>query len=540
MRKFNRIAATVVSAIALMGATTQVAQAATADNGDGEFHFTLKTHSYDYAAAKFSIENSNVVKVNGADQVSWEAETSTATISPRAIQRAPRLHTTCTSSNRTTQSQQIWRASHHHTVVVVMPGSCLWNRGKHDHIMMGFPWKVTTPAVLVGDSHHRYRHGFSLVLHQSQVQPGEKVVGKVKLLGKTWLIVRKCRNFIGGPVDVYVPSAVQVHYASDIKRHGDAVATTDTTVHATFGVTCPNGAYFNVDATGHAAGTASAAIDYTDRTRISVLNAHSVSLTSDSHADGEVKSVSDAQLSIEVSGSCGTSTPPTNPPAASASADVCTTAGGTAPNTIQVSGKNNDDVTRDLVYSLSGPTTTQPVTKSVGSGQTATVPFSGLALGNYTYTVTVTDTGKSDSGSVSLQPCPAPTMTLSLDRPNDVDQSVATPGQPIDWSFTEDDGHAVAPTGAGNVTYSVSSDVGTVKFITANSPCATNGLNSNVVKTMTKPSGTYDLPLCYIASTEDAASYGGSDTITLTAVFAGKTYTVSKTITVNPTPTIPG
>jgi len=45
--------------------------------------------------------------------------------------------------------------------------------------------------------------------------------------------------------------------------------------------------------------------------------------------------------------------------------------------------------------------------------------------------------------------------------------------------------------------------------------------------------------LCYIASTENPASYGGSDTITLTSVFAGKTYQDSKSITVNPTPTIP-
>jgi hypothetical protein len=46
--------------------------------------------------------------------------------------------------------------------------------------------------------------------------------------------------------------------------------------------------------------------------------------------------------------------------------------------------------------------------------------------------------------------------------------------------------------------------------------------------------------LCYIASTEDPASYGGTDTITLTSVFAGKTYQASQPITINPTPVIPG
>lgn len=134
-----------------------------------------------------------------------------------------------------------------------------------------------------------------------------------------------------------------------------------------------------------------------------------------------------------------------------------------------------------------------------------------------------------------------PTMTLSLDRPNDVDQSVSHPetGEPTDWSFTKDTGHAVAPSGAGNVTYTVSADVGTVKFVTENSPCEINGLRDNVVKTLTKASGTYDIPICYIASTEDPASYGGFDTITLSAVFAGKIYTVTQRITINPTPVIP-
>jgi hypothetical protein len=132
-----------------------------------------------------------------------------------------------------------------------------------------------------------------------------------------------------------------------------------------------------------------------------------------------------------------------------------------------------------------------------------------------------------------------PTMTLSLDRPNDLDQSVASPGEPIDWSFTPTYGHAVAPTGAGDVTFTVGAEFGSVKFITANSPCAQQGLRDNVVTTITKPSGTYDLGLCYIASTEDPANYGGTDHITLTAVFAGRTYTVTQPLTVNPTPVIP-
>jgi hypothetical protein len=135
----------------------------------------------------------------------------------------------------------------------------------------------------------------------------------------------------------------------------------------------------------------------------------------------------------------------------------------------------------------------------------------------------------------------ASTVTLSLDRPNDVDQSIAHPGGTTDWSFTPDTGHAVAAAGAGNVTYTISADYGTAKFITANSPCATNGLHNNVVQTLTLPSGTYNLQICYIASTENppnGVSY--VDTITLTAVLGGQTTQVSQPITVNATPGIPG
>jgi hypothetical protein len=415
-----------------------------ASAAEGDFHFTVVTAAYDYDAAQFSLEDHGITKVNGADQVSWEAENATGTISGKRIKAAPRIHTRCTSSNRLTQSQQIWRMTHS-TIVIILPGSCLWNRGKHDNIMMGFPMNVNTPVILIGDSHHRYRHGFSLVRNTSQVAAGEHVIGKVKVMSKVWLIVVKCRNFIGGPVNVYVPSVVQVHYASDIQRSGTAVAKTGVHTDVEFGVTCPNGAYFKVNSGGFAYGYASTSISFTERTRASVLVGKTPGLTIDSQVNGQASAVSAAQLSLDVSGNCGSNPPP-----------------------------------------------------------------------------------------------PAPTMTLSLDRPNDLDQSIAAPGQPIDWSYTPTMGHSVAPDGAGNVTYTVQAVYGSVKFITPDSPCDTNGLRNNVVTTLTEPSGTYDIALCYIASTEDPASYGGTDTITLTSVFAGKTYQASQPITINPTPVIPG
>lgn len=442
MKNIKRFSFVLTILSVVLGVLSVTAPAANAD-GDGDFHFTVVSAAYDYAEAEFSIDNETRLTVNGATQLTWWAPDHNVKASPKAIKKAPYIKVKYTKCAK--QSKSIAKQAGGASIVVAKVGSVICNTGKNGNIVGGFKWKVSKgPAVLKWNPRLKlYEHLFNLIVPKN-LRAGDEVVGYMKFRGKRVAIVKLCRNRMGGHVDVMYPGVVQIRYEQDVQKSGVAKAKTRVYTDVEFGVTCPNGAYFKVKAGASAYGYAQAGITFTERTRATVLGAKKASLTSESHADGRVSAVSAAQLSLDVSGNCGSNPPP-----------------------------------------------------------------------------------------------PQPTMTLSLDKPNDLDQSVATPGEPIDWSFTQTYGHAVAPTGEGDVTYKVSAEYGFVKFITANSPCETNGLRDNVVTTITKPSGTYDLALCYIASTENPASYGGSDTITLSAVFAGKTYTDSKSITVNPTPTIP-
>ncbi len=418
MKNIKRFSFVLTILSVVLGVLSVTAPAANAD-GDGDFHFTVVSAAYDYDAAEFSIDNETRLTVNGATQLTWWYPNHNIKVSMKAVKKAPHIKVRYAPCSR--QSKSIAKQAHGASIVVAKPGSVICNTGKNGNIVGGFKWTVKRPAVLKWNKQLRlYQHVYNIV--------GGK-------------LVKTCGNRMGGHVDVMYPSVVQIRYEQDVQKSGVAKAKTKVYTDVEFGVTCPNGAYFKVKAGASAYGYAQAGITFTERTRATVLGAKKASLTSESHADGQVSAVSAARLSLDVSGNCGSN--------------------------------------------------------------------------------------------------PQPTMTLSLDKPNDLDQSVATPGEPIDWSFTKTYGHAVAPTGAGDVTYKVEAEYGFVKFVTPNSPCETNGLRDNVVTTITKPSGTYDLELCYIASTENPASYGGSDTITLTSVFAGKTYQDSKSITVNPTPTIP-
>ena len=440
-----------------------------------DFHFTVVATDYSHGEASFSLENEQIIKVNGSDQVSWEVENSTATISAKRVKAAPRIRTSCTNANRTTQSQQIWRKTHHASVVVVLPGSCLWNRGKHDNIMMGFKWDVKTPAVLVGDRNHRYRHGFSLVRSRSQVAPDEKVVGKVTMLGRTWLIVRKCRNFIGGPVDVYVPSAVQLHYASDIKKHAKAVAKSRVEGTVTFNITCPNGANFNTTVSTWAYGYGYAEINYTERTRDSVIYAHKAQMRIDSSANGEVEATSSAGSKIDVSGSCGENPPAYETPSVDVTPVACVNPGTTRDVTITVSNPNAIDDTAKVTYRG------QVYTKAVAAHGQVTFTFPNQGAGTYSGTALLVTADKSKSFTVTVEECPvSPPAITEITTVNDVVEynartinviGTGTPGETVVLFATAKHGGSITAGTNQNVTVDASGNwSATVEYTAGESP----------------------------------------------------------------------
>lgn len=209
----------------------------------------------------------------------------------------------------------------------------------------------------------------------------------------------------------------------------------------------------------------------------------------------------------------------------SAQAKACVAEGGKT-GVIEVSGKNPNNQAAPGTVTVNGQTQSFA---SIAAGSTVSASFSGFAPGNYSGTFSLgAPINLSTDFTVTVLKCdtpPAPTMVLTIDKMNDIDQSVVPSSGPIEWSWTDLQAHVTAPTGAGNVTYTVDSGYGTTKFI------------STGAKSLTQASGTYDLDLRYTAPTEVPA--GGYDTITITAVFGGKTYSASTQIKINPTPTIP-
>jgi hypothetical protein len=517
-----------------------LAFAAPAANADTNgFQFTILSSSHGVPTVSTTLSNTQDALVGGATQMLWEDQNFNGHLTPANVKSAfaKRIKVIATGAN---SSQVIYRMSHHRKEVVVKPGSKLRNTGLHNHISGGFVWTTGLAVLRYDAASHQYRHAANLLtnaqLQQVRVQNPHKVfkvVGRVKLGHKVYNIVVWCGNFIGGNVVMFT-HVVQVPLIEDLLLQSNAESVAAAKVTFNFQVSCPsNGANFTAEGYAWAYGRASSQITYTQRTRATVING--LETTAKQSLSINQSTEADAEASVTVSGSCGSTT--YQPPTASGNAKSCVktgqqdgviTASGTNPNSVAASGT--------LIVGGQSHSFT-----SVGAGQTVNWDFSGFAPGDYQGSFTLgSPVNMSASFTVHVAECPTPTMLLSLDRPNDLDQSIAHPGGSIDWSYTPTMGHSVAPDGAGNVTYTVQAVYGSVKFITANSPCDTNGLRNNVVTTLTEPSGTYDIALCYIASTEDPASYGGTDTITLTSVFAGKTYQASQPITINPTPVIPG
>lgn len=287
----------------LAGLSLLTASPASADD-DGDFNVTLLMTDFASAHEEVTLKNKTRITVNGgATQVTWENSNHGLRVSNRELRNAQWIRTECTKRNRFTQSQQIFRMTGGDRVVIVKPGSCLWNRGRHDNIMVGFDWHPNHPAVLVGKD-RRYRHAFTLK-QKRNVQHGDDVVRKLQLRGKTFYLIRTCANFIGGPVDKFVPAVVQIRYEEDVEYEGDVEATAEVGGTATFHVTCPNGAEFNVEAQASASASASAHVSFTERTRVSVIDAYRASLLHQSRLDAELDATAKARLKITISGTCG-------------------------------------------------------------------------------------------------------------------------------------------------------------------------------------------------------------------------------------------
>lgn len=402
MKKFRKfVTAIAVTTGLTFGSTVLAAPAANAE----DFNFTVTATSFDRAEQSATIKSQKRLTINGAQQVTWENSNHGVTVTAAQIKSAPKITTSCTSSNRLTQSKQIFNKTHGARVVVVKAGSCVWNRGMRDQHRVGFKYKVTTPIVLRVDSSHRYRHSHTLKV-KSKLLSSDTIVGKVYVLGAWRYIVKSCLNFIGGPVDVVAPAVIQVRYAKDVKYSGELEVKSAVKADVTFNITCPNGANFNTTIEASAYGYARDEISFTERTRVSVVAAKRVTLNDSSWLHAEQEAVSEAKIKITVQGSCGDTPPPTyTAPSVSANASACVEP-GQATGIVTVTATNNNDVAVPATYSFPGK---PDQAASFSSNQTIAKQFTGLAPGTYTGTVSFgTPVNKTAQYNVTVLECAAP------------------------------------------------------------------------------------------------------------------------------------
>lgn len=252
---------------------------------------TISITSSATATATSQVDSVVRALVAGATQVTWENPNHTVKVTMAQVRKAPHIVTSCTAANRRTQSQDIYRRTRGASVVVVMPGSCLWNRGMKDRIRVGFKWRPKVPAVLKLTSGHRYRHVFNVV--------GSR-------------LVKTCANYIGGPVDVYVPHVVQVQYAADVLVDITVSAHADATATANGSLVCPSGTL-----TGSASATAVANARETIRVKASMRLSASQALRIKLEQQVKIKASADAKASAEakITLTCSEAPPPPAPKA---------------------------------------------------------------------------------------------------------------------------------------------------------------------------------------------------------------------------------
>lgn len=290
--KAVRRAAVTFTGLAL-AASTGLIMAAPSNAADGDFKFTVVAKDLSYGEASFSIKDRERLTVNGATQLTWWHPNHNVKVTKASLKKAPRLTIKYKACSK--QSKSIAKQARGESIVIAKPGSVICNTGKNGNIVGGFKWTVKVPAVLKWNKRLKlYEHVYNIVN------------------GK---LVKTCRNRMGGHVDVMYPSVVQVQYEQDVKESATADASAEVGGTVTFKVTCPSGAWFNTTVTTKAEANASAEIEFTQRTLVSVLAAKEVELRHDLRADGDVDAVAKAETKIEVEGNCGSTPPPATPKA---------------------------------------------------------------------------------------------------------------------------------------------------------------------------------------------------------------------------------
>ena len=110
---------------------------------------TVESVSYSTDSATANVTKESRAVINGASQVTWEVPNHNWKITATQIKRAPKISTSCTSSNRFTQSKQIWNKTHRAIVVV----------GHHRHLQMrNFSMlSIHRTVDVIGEGHHHRR-----------------------------------------------------------------------------------------------------------------------------------------------------------------------------------------------------------------------------------------------------------------------------------------------------------------------------------------------------------------------------------------------
>lgn len=383
-----------ITAIAVMlGLATFMAPAASADTS-----ITVESVSYSNDSASANVTKEERALINGVPQVTWENSNHGVKVTATQVKRAPKITTSCTSSNRLTQSQQIYNKTHGARVVVVKSGSCLWNRGMRDQIRVGFKYNVTTPVVLSLDSNRRYRHSFTL---KTKLQPGDSSIGKVYVLGATRYIVKSCWNFIGGPVDVVVPQVVQVRYTSDVLVDITVEANASVKAKVEASLQCESGTLYGyAEASGSA--TASASIRVKSSLKVTATNAKKIELLNQVKASARAKAEASAKAKITLTCS---DTPTYVAPSVSANAQACVEP-GQATGIVTITATNNNNVAVPATYAFPGKS---DQTATIAANATVAKQFTGIAPGSYTGTVSFgAPVNKTAQFNVTVEECVAP------------------------------------------------------------------------------------------------------------------------------------
>ena len=369
---------------------------------------TIESVSYSNDSASANVTKEERALISGATQVTWENPNHNLKVTAAQIKRAPKIKTGCSSSNRYTQSKQIWNKTHR-GIVIVKPGSCLWNRGRLGNILAGFKYYPKVPIVLMMDAKHRYRHSHTLKT-KSQLAAGDTVVGKVYVMGAWRYIVKSCLNYIGGPVNTTVIQVVQIRYESDVQLDIAIEANASVKAKVEASLQCDSGKLYGY-AEASASASASTSIRVKSGVKVSAVNAKKIELLNQVTASAKAKA--EAQAKAKITLTCSDTPPPPSysAPSVSANASACVEP-GQATGIVTVTATNNNDVAAFATFAFPGKTS-QAAT--IAAHATVSKQFTGVASGSYSGSVAFgSPINKSAPFSVTVQECDVPPPPIDV------------------------------------------------------------------------------------------------------------------------------